>query len=258
MPHESYEFVTGAPDTRLLLTCDHASNRVPAEIGAIGLSDADMARHIAWDIGARGVTLGLAERLGGAAVLSTVSRIVIDPNRAEDDPTLVRRIYDRSVVEGNRHAGPAEVARRIEAYYRPYHERIERAIAELSARGVPVVIAIHSYTPQLKGRAPRPWEVGILWDRIDGRIAVPLMEGLRADGLCVGDNEPYPGFYGGDSQHRHAMVKGLPNVLIEIRNDLIADAEGQEAWAERLARHLRPILETPAVQRLFDGVGGQD
>ncbi len=253
MPQDCYETVKGAPGHRLVLTCDHGSNRVPEELGDIGLSTDDMARHIAWDVGARGVTLGLARRLGGAAVLSTVSRIVIDPNRAENDPTLVRRIYDRSVVPGNRGVDAAERARRISAYYAPYHAAVDAEVDAVLAQGeVPSVVAIHSFTPQLAGRPPRPWEVGILWDGTDGRIAVPLMARLRAEGWCVGDNEPYPGTYGGDSQDQHAMQRGLPNVLIEVRNDLISDAAGQEAWAGHLAPHLAAILADPAVGRRFE------
>ena len=245
MMTESFEILEGHPDARAVLTCDHACNRVPDEIGDLGLGAADMARHIAYDVGARGVTIALAKALMAPAVLSRFSRIVIDPNRAENDPTLVRRIYDRSVIEGNRRADAAEVRRRIAAYYLPYHDAIEKRIAEARARGVdPAIIAIHSYTPQLAGRPPRPWHCGILWDGKDGRIARPLMAALRQDDLCVGDNEPYPGTYGGDSQDRHAMQAGLPNVLVEIRNDLITDERGQIEWAERLARHLRPILAT--------------
>ena len=243
MSDESFEIVEGRHGAIAILTCDHASNRIPPEIGNVGLSDADMARHIAYDVGARGVTLALAQALDAPAILSRFSRIVIDPNRAENDPTLVRRIYDRSVIEGNRAADAAEIRRRLDRYYLPYHDAIDARIADAASRGIaPAIIAIHSYTPQLAGRPPRPWHCGILWDGKDGRIALPLMEALRADGLCVGDNEPYPGTYGGDSQDRHAMQAGLPNVLVEIRNDLIATPEGQSGWADRLARHLRPIL----------------
>lgn len=245
MIHDSHEIHDGAADARMILTCDHASNRVPPEIGEIGLSAADMNRHIAYDIGARGVTLGLARAMNAPAILSRFSRIVIDPNRAEDDPTLVRRIYDRTVIEGNRHADATEVARRIATYYTPYHDAITRRIAAAQALGIrPAIVAIHSYTPQLAGRPPRPWQVGILWDEIDGRMALPLIADLRAQGLCVGENEPYPGTYGGDSQDRHAMQPGLPNVLIEIRNDLIADEAGQQEWADRLAPYLTEILKT--------------
>ena len=240
---DSHEIHQGGSNERIILTCDHASNRVPDAIGDIGLSEQDMARHIAYDVGARGVTLALADMLGSTAILSRFSRIVIDPNRSERDPTLVRRIYDRSVIEGNRHADAAEVARRIEAYFRPYHDAIDTHIARSRAGGItPAIVAIHSYTPQLIGRPPRPWHVGILWDEIDGRMALPIIAALQAEGFCVGNNEPYPGKYGDDSQDRHAMQQGLPNVLIEIRNDLIADEAGQNAWAARLAPHLERIV----------------
>ncbi|SOH92524.1 Predicted N-formylglutamate amidohydrolase [Monaibacterium marinum] len=243
MTLNSHEIFEGNPASGMILTCDHASNRVPDEIGDIGLSAYDMSRHIAYDVGARGVTLAMAQHTNSTAILSRFSRIVIDPNRSETDPTLVRRIYDRSVIEGNRHADNAEVARRIATYYAPYHTAITQQITHTRAMGItPAIVAIHSYTPQMMGRPPRPWHVGILWDGIDGRIAQPLMDRLRADGFCVGDNEPYPGTYGDDSQDRHAMQPGLPNVLIEVRNDLIEDEAGQKEWADRLSTHLMPII----------------
>ncbi len=119
----------------LVLVCDHASNNVPPEIGSLGLSEEDMRRHIAWDVGARGVTLGLARRLGAEAVLSTWSRLVIDPNRGEDDPTLVMKLYDGSLVPGNRQVGLAETQRRLEAYHRPYHRAIDAALDRVARRG---------------------------------------------------------------------------------------------------------------------------
>ncbi|MDT8345621.1 MAG: N-formylglutamate amidohydrolase, partial [Thermohalobaculum sp.] len=180
--------------TDLILLCDHARNAVPPEIGDLGLPAEDMGRHIAFDVGARGVTLGLAARLGAGAVLSTYSRLVIDPNRGEDDPTLVMKLYDGSIVPANRHVDGAEVERRLVAYHRPYHDAIGLAIDEvLEAGRLPVLVAIHSFTPQFKGRPPRPWQVGVLWDR-DARLAGPLIRRLEAEGdLCVGDNEPYSG-----------------------------------------------------------------
>jgi predicted N-formylglutamate amidohydrolase len=224
---------------RLVLVCDHARNRVPPEIGELGLPPEDMARHIAFDIGARGVTLGLAERLGAAAVLSTVSRLVIDPNRGEDDPTLVMKLYDGSIVPGNRKVGPDEVARRLDAYHRPYHRSIDAALDAVIARGgTPALVSIHSFTPQFRGRPWRPWHVGLLWDR-DDRLVAPLMRRLGAEpDLVIGDNEPYTGRLTGDCMWRHGTRRGIPHVLIEIRNDLIADAGGEAAWAARLAPHI--------------------
>ncbi len=231
-------------DPSLILICDHASNATPPDMPALGLSEADMARHIAWDIGARGVTLALSDIFEAPAILSTFSRLVIDPNRGEDDPTLVMRLYDGSVIPGNRDAGPEERARRLDRYHRPYHAAVDAAIDRALAEGVePRLISVHSFTRQLRGRAPRPWHVGVLWDR-DDRIARPLIERLRAeDELVVGDNEPYSGQLPGDGMWRHGTRRGLPHVLIEIRNDLIADPAGQAAWAELLARCLADALD---------------
>ncbi len=132
-----------------------------------------MRRHIASDVGARGVTLGLARRLGAEAVLSTWSRLVIDPNRGEDDPTLVMKLYDGSLIPGNRQVGLAEIERRLDAYHRPYHRAIDRALDRVLAEGrAPALVAIHSFTPQFRGRPVRPWHVGLLWDR-DDRLLAP-------------------------------------------------------------------------------------
>ncbi|GMG84933.1 N-formylglutamate amidohydrolase [Paralimibaculum aggregatum] len=229
--------------TDLVLVCDHARNRVPAEIGGLGLGAEDMGRHIAYDIGARGVTLGLAERLGAAAVLSTVSRLVIDPNRGEDDPTLVMRLYDGSVIPGNRRVTAEEVARRIAAYHRPYHAAIDAELDRvLAAGGVPALVSIHSFTPQLRNRPWRPWHIGLLWDR-DDRLLRPLARRLAAEpDLVVGENEPYTGRLAGDCMWRHGTNRGIAHVLVEIRNDLIATPETEAAWAERLAPALRDAL----------------
>ncbi len=223
--------------TRLVLVCDHARNAVPPEIGDLGLPAAEMARHIAYDLGARGVTLGLAARLGAGAVLSTFSRLVIDPNRGEDDPTLVMRICDGTIVPGNRHVDAAEIERRKAAYHRPYHAAIRDALDRVLAAGEsPVLVSIHSFTPRFRGRAWRPWHVGVLWDR-DARLPGPLIARLRAEpDLVVGDNEPYSGRLPGDCMWSHGTSRGIPHALVEIRNDLIESPDDQAAWAGRLAR----------------------
>lgn len=236
MIETAYEIIGRDRTGRWVLTCDHASNRVPAWVngGDLGLPAADMERHIAYDIGAAGVTRHLSVLLDSTAVLSNFSRIVIDPNRGHDDPTLIRKIYDGSIIPANRSAVESELRRRKEELYFPYHS----AIAETaSAIKDPVICAIHSFTPQLQNQPKRPWEIGILYAH-DDRLALPLMEACRAEGWCVGDNQPYNGDLPGDAIDQHALQHGRPNVLIEIRNDLIEDGEGQRLWAERLA----PIL----------------
>lgn len=239
MTYHPYHIVAEDRVSRWLVTCDHAANTVPdfVQAGCLGVAPEDMARHIAYDIGAAGLTRALADALGATAVLSNFSRLVIDPNRGEDDPTLVMRLYDGTIIPGNRHVTEAEVTERLDRLYRPYHV----AYAALAARRADTVIcAIHSFTPQLRARPPRPWHVGVLYSHLDERLAKPLIARLRAEpDLCVGDNEPYAGHLPGDAIDRHALTPGRPNVLIELRNDLIAAPAAQIAWAARLA----PILQ---------------
>ncbi|MBS9717451.1 N-formylglutamate amidohydrolase [Pseudohalocynthiibacter aestuariivivens] len=226
---------------RWVVTCDHATNTVPAEVGGgdLGLPSEDMARHIAYDVGAAGVTWALAELLNAPAILSNFSRLVIDPNRGEDDPTLLMKLYDGTIVPANRHADGEEIERRLNAYYRPYHDALTKLIA---SRETPVILSIHSFTPQLSGRSPRPWHVGLLYAD-DTRLALPLLDRLSKEtDLCIGANEPYGGHLPGDAIDRHAIDNGHPNVLIEIRNDLIRTDEQQVAWAERLAPILQEVL----------------
>ena len=232
----------------VLIVCDHAANTVPPCVGGgtLGLPEAEMARHIAYDVGARGVALELARLLDAPALLSTFSRLVIDPNRGADDPTLVMKLYDGTIIPGNRHVDAAEIDRRRAAFYDPYHDAITARLNAMIADGVtPSLVSIHSFTPQLRGKPPRPWHVGVLWDR-DGRIAEPLIARLSAEpDICVGDNEPYTGELQGDCMYTHGTVRGLPHVLIELRHDLIRDAEGQARWAARLAGPLAGILPGP-------------
>jgi predicted N-formylglutamate amidohydrolase len=228
-----YELVPPAhPATGLIFLCDHAGNGLPPEYGTLGLGP-ELATHIGYDIGAAEVTRRLAKRFGAPAVLARWSRLLIDLNRGEDDPTLVMKLSDGSVIPGNRDAGPEEIARRIRAYHAPYHAAIDRQLAEFRAAGrVPVIVSLHSFTPRWKGRK-RPWEIGVLWDR-DDRLAGPLMAKLAAAGFAVGDNEPYSGELENDCLYRHGTANGLPHVLIEIRQDLIASADAACAMADRL------------------------
>lgn len=226
---------------RWVLTCDHASNRVPPEVngGDLGLSAADMNRHIAYDPGALGVTRALARALDAPMIASDFSRLVIDPNRGEDDPTLLMKLYDGTIIPANRHADAAEVERRLRLYHRPYHTALASLLA---ARPDPVLVAVHSFTKQFMGRPPRPWHVGVLYAG-DTRLALPLVARLNAEpDLCVGDNQPYSGHLPGDSMYRHGVEPRRPHVLIELRNDLIRTAAQQEAWGLRLAPMLDAAL----------------
>jgi predicted N-formylglutamate amidohydrolase len=243
LAHEAYEVVGADAPGPWVVTCDHAANRVPDWVagGSLGLPGEDMERHIAYDLGAAGLARALARRLGSPAILSRFSRLVIDPNRGEDDPTLVMQLYDGSIIPANRRLPPEEVRRRVERLYRPYHEAVAGLLA---ARGTPAVLAVHSFTPQLRGRPPRPWHVAVLHSHRDERLAQPVLRRLMAEAdLFVGDNEPYTGHLPGDSIDRHALAPGRLNVLVELRNDLIDTPERQEAWADRLAPLLHDALE---------------
>ena len=198
-----------------------------------------MARHIAYDVGAAGVARALGRLIDAPVICSNFSRLVIDPNRGEDDPTLLMKLYDGTIIPGNRHAGSAELEVRLNRLYRPYHT----ALAEMAARQPDTIIcSVHSFTRQFFGRPPRPWHLGLLY-AVDDRLAKPLLVRLRNEAdLCVGDNEPYSGHLAGDAIARHAIAYERANILLELRNDLIGTAEEQEAWAERLA----PMLEESA------------
>lgn len=237
-----FEIVDGDPACGLLLLCDHASNALPSAYGTLGLPSEQLQRHIAYDIGVRDLTLQLAAALGAPAVLTTYSRLLIDPNRGEDDPTLVMRLSDGAVVPGNAGHDAAEREARISAYHRPYHEAVASRIdASIAAGHPPAILSVHSYTPVWRGN-PRPWHAGILWDS-DPRFALPLLETLRAEtGLVVGDNEPYDGALRNDCLYRHGTARGLAHALLEVRQDLIGDAEGVASWSARLVPHLKRIL----------------
>ena len=247
---KSFEIVRSAPGgSSFLVLCDHATNWLPPEYGTLGLDEGQLERHIGYDIGALGVALEMGRRLQSTVISSCFSRLLIDPNRGEDDPTLVMQISDGALVPGNAHIDEAERARRIERYFTPYHTAIAEEIDATLDRGViPAIVSIHSFTENWRG-VPRKWHAAVLWDK-DPRLAVPLLRKLRErTGLEIGDNEPYTGHLRNDSIFRHATVRGLPNVLVEVRQDLIRDAKGQLEWAELLADCLTSILANPELGR---------
>jgi len=239
---ESYEARNESADRTVLFLCDHASNQVPEELGTLGLTPADFALHIACDIGAADLTRALADRFSAPAILARWSRLVVDLNRGPDDPTVVMQLSDGRIVPGNRGIDRAAIAQRLARYHAPYHARIEREIEQArQQRIVPLLVSVHSFTPFWRGSL-RPWHIGVLWDR-DGRLARPLMEELGRDGdIVVGDNEPYSGTLENDCLYRHGTMNGLPHVLIEVRQDLIAEQNGIAQMTARLERALRDAM----------------
>jgi predicted N-formylglutamate amidohydrolase len=251
---QSYRRIEGDTQAGLLILCDHAENTVPPAYGTLGLSAEALGRHIAYDIGVAGVAERLARTLGAPALLTRFSRLLIDPNRGLDDPTLIMQLSDGAVVPGNAVLDAAERDTRIARYYAPYHRAIERAIdAAMAAGKPPILLSLHSFTQAWKS-VPRPWHVGVLWDK-DDRLALALLEGLQAlPHVTVGDNVPYTGKLKGDTLYRHGTARGLAHALVELRQDLILDAKGQDQWAERLAHVLRGVLGSPQIARRLHAI----
>ena len=176
------------------------------------------------------------------ALLTRFSRLLIDPNRGLDDPTLVMQISDGRIVPGNAGIDQIEIDARICRYYAPYHHAIDVAIDAASAAGKPpVLLAVHSFTQAWKS-VPRPWHVAVLWDK-DLRLASPLLHRVAGvPGITVGENVPYRGQLKGDTLYRHGTARGLAHALVELRQDLILGPEGQAEWAEHLAEVLRGVF----------------
>lgn len=243
MRFQPFETLSGDLSHGLVLVADHAMRLFPDSFGRLGLPEAELERHIAYDIGVEAVTRALSARLGAPAVMARFSRLLIDANRGEDDPTLIRRIYDRTVVPGNARIDAAGREARLEAFHRPYHGEVARviAVAHAACGRPPLVISLHSFTPRLAGGGLRPWHCGILWDK-DRRAAAALLDLLgREAGLIVGDNEPYDGALKGDTMHRHCTMAGIAHALIEMRQDLIAGPAGVAEWVDRLASVLSAL-----------------
>lgn len=248
------EVLNDGAGTPVILVCDHASARIPEALGTLGLDEGELARHIAIDIGAAGLAQRLSEAFDAAAVLACYSRLVIDCNRDPEDHTSIREISEGVIIPGNRRLTTADRAARIREIFDPYHDAVDDRIALVEARGdVPLIVAIHSFTPRFRGVA-RPWQVGILSNR-DRRIADRLIANLSADeSLVVGDNEPYSGLhFAGYTIDTHATARRLPCVMIEVRQDVVAHDDGVGRWAEILERALAPILADPSQYRKFTG-----
>jgi len=222
-----------------VLICDHAGRRIPRKLGTLGLSETELQRHIAWDIGARGVASHMSGILDAILIAQTYSRLVIDCNRPTGAPTSITPRSESTDIPGNHAISPADAAARAQEIFVPYHARITAELDRRRAAAEPtVLVSMHSFTPVFH-EAARPWHVGMLYNR-DVRLAHVLLELIRAEGeWTVGDNEPYSVGDGTDyAIPFHGEQRGLPHVEIEVRQDLVTDEAGQREWAERIARWL--------------------
>jgi predicted N-formylglutamate amidohydrolase len=219
-----------------LLVCDHAGRRIPRKLQNLGLNEAELSRHIGWDIGIAGVGRMLADRLDAALVMQTYSRLVIDCNRPPGTPTSIAPMSESTRVPGNENVSAPEAAARRREIFAPYHGTIEKHLgARAKSKRETILISLHSFTPVYAG-VPRPWHAGVLYNRYDP-LAASLLALLRASGeQTFGDNEPYS--VTDDTDYTipvHGEKRGLAHVAIEIRQDLIAEEAGQREWAELLA-----------------------
>lgn len=226
-----------------LLTCDHASARIPRRLGSLGVSTQDLQRHIAWDIGVAAVSELLAARLDAFLILQNYSRLVIDCNRPPGSEQSIVRLSEATAIPGNEAVSRADAQAREREIFRPYHNRIAAELDRRAAiRRPTILVAMHSFTPCYLGNA-RPWHIGVLYNR-DARLAHPLLRVLRTKpDLVVGDNEPYA--VGDISDYTipvYGEQRGLLHAGVEIRQDLIGATSGQEEWADRLADVLRSAI----------------
>ena len=222
---------------RFLITCDHAGRRVPASLGDLGLPPEAFERHIAWDLGAGDLSARLGERLGACVISQAYSRLVIDCNRDPASPDAIPERSDGTAVPGNAGLTSDEIAARVGDIHAPYHAAIAR---ELDRRGdrPTVLVFMHSFTPRLAGGPARPWHAGVLHEG-SSAVSRAMLALLAAEGdLVVGDNQPYTMDGTDHSARRHALDRGLDYLELEVRQDLLADAAGRAAWADRLARLL--------------------
>ncbi len=231
--------------SQFLLVCDHAGNRIPRRLGGLGLSEADLRRHIAWDVGAATMAHRVCERLDAPLVLQNYSRLVIDCNRNPEVESAMPLVSETTEIPGNRGLDPRQAAARIAEIFRPYHDCITRMMDARQAAGrATILIALHSFTPYYEGRGARPWHIGILYNR-DDRLPRILLELLGAEpDLTVGDNEPYRISDATDyTIPVHGEGRGVVHVKIEVRHDRIESAQGQADWAARLCHFLERASE---------------
>ena len=230
-----------------VIVCDHASNRIPAKYGDLGLGPAERLSHIAWDPGALAVSRHLSDLLDAPLVQSTVSRLIIDCNRGLDAPDLIWTLSEATRIAANEDLEAHERQYRIDHFHRPYHASIETLLeARRHAGQETILVCMHSFTPVYNGVA-RPWPIGLIHG-VDTVYTKALFDALKTDepGLNVGWNEPYAALNGVTlTLERHGDGRGLDATMIEIRNDEILEPAGVTLWSSRLAR----CLQTARVAR---------
>ena len=227
-------------ESDFLIICDHASNKIPTKFKKLGLSKEILDSHIAFDIGAKEVAVYLSNILECPLVMTDFSRLLIDPNRGIDDPTLIMKISDNKIVKGNRNIynfkKSKEKDERVKKYYDVYHNKISEFInLREKDKNYPSIISIHSFTPVWRNKK-RDIDIGILWDR-DDRLSKIFLNSLK--NIKLGNNKPYSGRLKNDTLYKHATSNGIPNVLIEFRQDLLKKKHDRLRWAKKIYNILK-------------------
>ena len=232
-------------ESNFIIICDHASNKIPSKFNKLGLSQDILNTHIAYDIGSKEVAIKLSNILDCPLVMTDFSRLLIDPNRGIDDPTLIPKISEGKIIKGNVNISISEDdierSKRIDRFYLPYHKQINSFINKSLDNGrIPKILSIHSFTPIWKGKK-REIDVGILWDK-DDRLSKIFLNSLK--NIKLGDNKPYNGRLKNDTLYKHATSHGIPHVLIELRQDLLKKEKEKLRWAKKIHNVLKENEKT--------------
>ena len=230
---EMVEIYNEKSNVPIVFSVEHASNHIPDHLNNLGLSQDLLENHIAWDIGAKALALELSNRIGGRAIFSGFSRLLIDPNRRAEQIGFIPEVSDGILIPGNQNLTEVDVNHRVDAFYTPYHHALQKTIkGYLDVKVRPLVIGIHSFTPEMEGQM-RPWQIGFMWDK-DDRLAKALIPTFEKAEKTIGHNDPY----GGD-EFFHTMSSsgghhGLAHTQVEIRQDLMGDLDNIFHWADLL------------------------
>ncbi len=239
--------VNGKAKSDFFFICEHASRQIPSVLGTMGLSPAERRSHIAWDIGAAAVARLLSKAFDAPLVLQRYSRLVFDCNRPPGAPAAIPEASEATRIPGNENLSETDKKARADDLYFPFHAKVSAMLDERHAGGVdPIVVTMHSFTPIYHGRQ-RKVELGIVHDE-DARFADAMLDAAALDpSYSTGRNDPYGPEDGVTHTLRmHSHQRGLLNVMLEVRNDLIDTKTGQTEWAERL----KGLLETSRTRLL--------
>jgi predicted N-formylglutamate amidohydrolase len=248
-----YDLINLEGKAPILITCEHAGQSVPESLNKLGMEDEDFNQHYAYDPGVKEASYLLSEMLDAPAILGHYSRKVVDLGRRKNE-TAFPTIGEGKIIHGNQNLSEEDKEARFKAIYDPYHDKIQELLDHhFLAKGViPMVISVHSFTPVFHGQH-RPWEISCLWVQ-DERLPRLIMDGLKAKGYVVGDNEPYNmKIVRGTVIDRYADTRKLPNVMVEFRNDLVRKPEDVRKHVTALVETIKPAIGEDWMHSFYDG-----